>query len=96
VKFLIKVIAHITVNNYLLLCDDHPTCFSLYRLSSGRSLTEEYFYSKCCQRCAYGELNTVLSIKILQIMYKMWINYRYFTFLDNFMFGCRQTSMSLL
>jgi len=42
------------------------------------------------------ELNTVLSIKILQIMYKMWINYRYFTVHDNFMFSCRQTSMSLI
>jgi hypothetical protein len=29
-------------------------------------------------------------------MYKMLIKYRYFTFLNNFMFTCRQTFLSFL
>jgi len=38
----------------------------------------------------------MLSIKMLLKMYKMQINYRHFTFFNDFMFSCRQKSMSLL
>jgi len=35
-------------------------------------------------------------VKMLLKMYKKQINYRHFTFLNDFMFSCRQKSMSLL
>ena len=56
---------------FLLFSDPLAVYFSPYRTSSGRSVTKEYIYNTCCQRCAYMELNKMLSIEILQ--YFNWV-----------------------
>jgi hypothetical protein len=80
-------------NKYLLLPDVPPSWFSLYRPSSWRSFTNTC--NKCCPRRAYIKLKYNFINYSVAKMYKMQINYMYFTLL-NFMFSCRKTSMSLL
>ena len=92
IQYLIQQTAYLTVKKYLSFFDPPPTIFGPYRPFLGRSCNN---YNKCCQICAYMELKYVIKQNIAKTS-KMYINCRYFTFLDNFMLSCRHTPLSLL
>jgi len=49
-QYVIKLTAHISINNYLLFCDAPPTCFSPYRPFLGQTFTKEYICNTCCKQ----------------------------------------------
>jgi hypothetical protein len=93
IQYLIQQTAYLSVKKHLSFFDPPPTIFGPYRPSLGRSCNN---YNKCCQRCAYMELKYNVIKQNIAKMNKMYINYRYFIFLDNFMLSCRHTPLSLL
>ena len=93
IQYLIQQTAYLTIKKHLSFFDSSPTTFGPYRPSLGRSCNNR---NKCCQRRADVELKYNVIKQNIAKTSKMYINYRYFTFLDNFMFSCRHTPPSLL
>jgi hypothetical protein len=93
IHYLTHQTVYLSIKKHLSFFDPPPTIFSPYRPSLGKSCNN---CNKCCQRCAYTELKYNVIKQNIAKTNKLYINYRYFTFLDNFMLSCRHTPLSLL